>query len=103
MNLEFRSGILRKQFERSFHACRPCCEDGEEALVMALHDAYLPMKLLMLDGDESPECKEIIEHLAHERLRRVLKRFYERTPAEGMNPFAQAFRSRLSALIGDPL
>lgn len=103
MNLEFTSGILRKQAERCFHACRLCCEDGEEAVVMALHDAYLPMKLLMVQGEESPECKEIIEHLAHESLRRALKRFYERTPAEEANSFAQAFRSNLSTLIGEPL
>ena len=70
----------------------------EERPICALLDAYQWFQLV--DGDDSPQCAEAMEHLRSTELRPALRKWYRRW-GKDMNPAAIAFRERMGELAGE--
>ncbi len=103
-DLVFASPLPHGQYHRTARTARTNCSglrSAEEATVFALLDCYAPMVMLSAQGENGPECQEILHHLTSPALRGGLRQFYADISPEDMNPVARNFRQRLSSLCGE--
>jgi hypothetical protein len=92
----FRDPELQQHIERVVSVIRGCPLD--QLPICALLDAWHWFHLTK--GDESPQTKEVIEHLLSVEMRPALRAWYHRY-GDNMNPAALEFRERLSSLAGE--